>query len=89
MIKMLTIEQYIALCCGLVALIGGVVFFIDYITYRRKMKENLRRAEERRMMAEDSRDLYAAECRKYFLAYKKERELAAKLRKQAQNEKQI
>lgn len=87
--KMLTIEQYIAIWGGLVALIGGVVFFIDYITFRRKIKKDLRRAEERRRMAEDSRDLYAAECRRYYIAYKKERELAAKYRKQAQNEKQI
>ena len=87
--KMLTIEQYIALCCGLVALINGVVILIDYITFRRKLKKDLRRAEERRRMAEDSRDLYAAECRRYYIAYKKERELAAKYRKQAQNEKQI
>ncbi|MBQ5885990.1 MAG: hypothetical protein IIW79_06220 [Clostridia bacterium] len=86
---MLTIEQFLAVCFGLFVLISGIVFFIDYITYRRKMKENLRRAEERRRMAEDSRDLYAAECRRYYIAYKKERELAAKYRKQAQNEKQI
>ena len=86
---MLTIEQFLAVCFGLFVLISGIVFFIDYITFRRKMKENLRRAEERRRMAEDSRDLYAAECRRYYIAYKKERELAAKYRKQAQNEKQI
>ena len=86
---MLTIEQFLAVCFGLFVLISGIVFFIDYITFRRKMKENLRRAEERRRMAEDSRDLYAAECRRYYTAYKKERELAAKYRKQAQNEKQI
>lgn len=86
---MLTIEQFLAVCFGLFVLISGIVFFIDYITFRRKMKENLRRAEERRRMAEDSRSLYEAESRKYYIAYKKERELAAKLRKQAQNEKQI
>lgn len=86
---MLTIEQFLAVCFGLFVLISGIVFFIDYITYRRKMKENLRRAEERRRMAEDSRSLYEAESRKYYIAYKKERELAAKYRKQAQNEKQI
>lgn len=86
---MLTIEQFLAVCFGLFVLISGIVFFIDYITFRRKTKENLRRAEERRRMAEDSRDLYAAECRRYYIAYKKERELAAKYRKQAQNEKQI
>lgn len=86
---MLTIEQFLAVCFGLFVLISGIVFFIDYITFRRKMKENLRRAEERRRMAEDSRSLYEAESRKYYIAYKKERELAAKYRKQAQNEKQI
>lgn len=86
---MLTIEQFLAVCFGLFVLISGIVFFIDYITFRRKMKENLRRAEERRRMAEDSRSLYEAESRKYYIAYKKERELAAKLRKQAQNKKQI
>ena len=82
---MLTIEQFLAVCFGLFVLISGIVFFIDYITFRRKMKENLRRAEERRRMAEDSRSLYEAESRKYYIAYKKERELAATYRKQAQN----
>lgn len=86
---MLTIEQYIAIWCGIIVFIGGIVAIIDCVNLRKQIKKDLRRAEERRRMAEDSRDLYAAECRRYYIAYKKERELAAKYRKQAQNEKQI
>lgn len=83
---MLTIEQYIAIWCGAAVLVGLIYMCVE----RRRYREEIRRLKDRLDMAEANRDLYEADARRYYRAWKKEKELAAALREQApENNKTI
>ena len=83
MIKMLTIEQYIAIWCGVVLLIS----LISMRAERKRHVNEIKRLKERLDLAEANRDLYEADARHYYEAWKKEKELAAAKRGQAQKKK--
>lgn len=76
---MLTIEQYISIWCGIMVLVGLIYMCIE----RRRYREELRRLKDRLDMAEANRDLYEADARRYYNAWKKEKELGAVQREQA------
>ncbi len=83
---MLTIEQYIAIWCGAAVLVGLIYMCVE----RRRHREEIRRLKDRLDMAEANRDLYEADARRYYRAWKQEKELAAAQREQApENNKTI
>lgn len=79
---MMTIEQYIAAWRGVVVLIGLISMWAE----RKRHKDEIRRLKDRLDMAEANRDLYEADARHYYEAWKKEKELAAEQRGQAQKQ---
>lgn len=80
---MLTIEQYIAIWCGVVLLIS----LISMRAERKRHLNEIKRLKERLDRAEANRDLYESDARHYYEAWKKEKELAAAKRGQAHKEK--
>lgn len=79
---MMTIEQYIAAWYGVVVLIGLISMWAE----RKRHKDEVRRLKDRLDMAEANRDLYEADARHYYEKWKKEKELAAEQRGQAQKQ---
>ena len=61
---MITIEQYIAICCAIVFLIGLITVYLD----RRKEKKEVNRLRQRLDMSEASRDTYRASAEHWYNA---------------------